>query len=105
MARCVNHRWTEDEKQTLTRLFDEGKTTREIAECIGLSPARVGAACGRLGLNRMGVSPHEYAARRKEQAASCRSTVQSRNRMRDYMREYMWEYRARKAPSNPGVTP
>ena len=105
MARRVNHRWTEDEKQTITRLFNEGMTTRGIAECTGMPLTKVRSACSRLGLNRMGIPPNDYAAARRDQVVQCQSTDKSKERMRDYMREYLWEYRSRKVHPNPGVTP
>lgn len=105
MARAQYRRWTPEEKETLTRLYNEGKTTRETAECIGIPFGKVAGACSRLGLNRMGIPQNEYAAIRRDGVIACQSTEQAKERRRDYQREYFWEYRSRKASTNPGVTP
>ena len=46
----MNHRWTQDEKQQMVRLWDAGRTVSEIAVTLGKSESAVKNQRGALGL-------------------------------------------------------
>lgn len=104
MARDQYRKWTPEEKETLTRLYNEGLSFREIADAVGRPRNATAAMCGALGLNRNGTPPAEVVASRNE--AKRQHVASNRGRYNDYLREYMWRRSAaRSSPSNPGVTP
>lgn len=59
MARDQYRKWTPEEKETLTRLYNEGLSFREIADAVGRPRNATAAMCGALGLNRNGTPPAE----------------------------------------------
>lgn len=104
MPRDLYRKWTPEEKETLTRLYNEGRSFPEIAAAVGRPRNATATMCRAMGLNRDGVPPAEIKAILKEAARLYYAA--NRERLNDYTREYQWERRSRLSSlSNPGVTP